>query len=182
MNSSTRPEMDPAQRRQAFADLVNQDERVLYRYLRTFVRNRADAEELMQESLLVAWRKFGDFEEGTNFRAWLLQIAFFAARNHRRSRYNTSVETADAVARAIADERETDADRLDERAWALNQCRQRLGPREKDLLRRRYELEHSVKQIGEEVQRSEMAVYKALSRIHHNLLECIERTLRREGS
>jgi len=43
--------------------------------LRT-VRDRAQAEDLVQETYLQAWRCFDRFEPGTNMRAWLYKIMF----------------------------------------------------------------------------------------------------------
>lgn len=37
-------------------------------------RNRADAEDLVQETFIKAWRSYGTFQEGTNLRAWLFRI------------------------------------------------------------------------------------------------------------
>ncbi len=37
-------------------------------------RNRADAEDLLQETFLRAWRSFHTFQQGTNVRAWLYRI------------------------------------------------------------------------------------------------------------
>ena len=37
-------------------------------------RNRADAEDLVQETFLKGWRSFHTFQEGTNLRAWLFRI------------------------------------------------------------------------------------------------------------
>ena len=36
--------------------------------------NRADAEDLVQEAMLKAYRGFGGFEAGTNLKAWLFRI------------------------------------------------------------------------------------------------------------
>lgn len=37
-------------------------------------RNRADAEDLVQETFIKGWRSFATFQEGTNLRAWLFRI------------------------------------------------------------------------------------------------------------
>lgn len=53
---------------------------VVYGTALHMTRNRADAEDLVQEAALQAFRAFDTFEEGTNFKAW-----FFRAGSHRRS-------------------------------------------------------------------------------------------------
>lgn len=50
-------------------------------------RNRADAEDLVQEAALLAFRGFGTFERGTNFRAWFFRVltnAFLSGRRRQR--------------------------------------------------------------------------------------------------
>lgn len=37
-------------------------------------RNRADAEDLVQETFLKGWRAFDSYQQGTNLRAWLFRI------------------------------------------------------------------------------------------------------------
>jgi len=52
------------------------------------LRNRADAEDLMQEAALAACRGFGTFRPGTNFKAWFFRIltnCYYS--RHRRQRH-----------------------------------------------------------------------------------------------
>jgi RNA polymerase sigma-70 factor (ECF subfamily) len=49
-------------------------------------RNPADAEDLLQEAFLRAYRGFGSFREGTNLRAWLYRIMTNAFINVYRKR------------------------------------------------------------------------------------------------
>src|SRR5215210_2712568 len=46
----------------------------LYGAALRMTRNPADAEDLVQETYLKAYRGFGGFEEGTNLKAWLYRI------------------------------------------------------------------------------------------------------------
>jgi RNA polymerase sigma-70 factor (ECF subfamily) len=50
-------------------------------------RNRDDAQDLVQESALLAFRGFHTFKPGTNFRAWFFRIlvnCFYASRRRKR--------------------------------------------------------------------------------------------------
>lgn len=46
----------------------------LLRFARRLTHRDFDAEDLVQETLLKAWRGFHQFQEGTNVRAWLFRI------------------------------------------------------------------------------------------------------------
>lgn len=52
-------------------------------------RNRADAEDLVQDTMLKAFKSYGSFEDGTNLRAWLFRIltnTFISGYNARKIR------------------------------------------------------------------------------------------------
>lgn len=58
-----------------------------------YTRNQADAEDMVQEAALLAYRAFDSFESGTNFRAWFLKIltnCYFSKRRREKSRPVTS--------------------------------------------------------------------------------------------
>jgi RNA polymerase sigma-70 factor, ECF subfamily len=46
----------------------------LYNFARWLAHNSNDAEDLVQETYLKAFRSFRSFQAGTNFRAWIFQI------------------------------------------------------------------------------------------------------------
>ncbi|HOO55630.1 MAG TPA: sigma-70 family RNA polymerase sigma factor [bacterium] len=47
---------------------------ILYGTALRMTKNRTDAEDLIQETYLKAFRAFSQFEEGTNFKAWIFKI------------------------------------------------------------------------------------------------------------
>ncbi|MFZ4585163.1 MAG: sigma-70 family RNA polymerase sigma factor [Acidimicrobiia bacterium] len=61
---------DPAQ----FADLAMPYMSALYAAALRMTRNPSDAEDLVQETYLRAYRGFGNFRDGTNLKAWLYKI------------------------------------------------------------------------------------------------------------
>src|SRR5438093_5117155 len=65
----------------------------LYGAALRMTRNPADAEDLVQETYLKAYRAFGGFQEGTNLKAWLYRIltnTFINSYRARRRRPKTS--------------------------------------------------------------------------------------------
>ncbi|MEY4228393.1 MAG: polymerase subfamily sigma factor, partial [Actinomycetota bacterium] len=55
--------------REEFVEQAMQYASHLYPVALRMTRNRADAEDLVQETYLKAWRSFATFHEGTNLRA-----------------------------------------------------------------------------------------------------------------
>ena len=58
----------------------------LFRMALRLTRNQLDAEDLVQEVYLRAYRFFDKFEEGTNFKAWIFKILTNTFINHYRKR------------------------------------------------------------------------------------------------
>lgn len=57
-----------------FPELAMEHASALYTAALRMTRNQADAEDLVQETYLKAYRAFASFEEGTNLKAWLYRI------------------------------------------------------------------------------------------------------------
>jgi len=74
----------------------------LYRTALRLMRSPADAEDLVQETYLKAFRAADSFQAGTNLRAWLFTILHNTARNRFRDRAREPVVAdSDAVERAV---------------------------------------------------------------------------------
>jgi RNA polymerase sigma-70 factor (ECF subfamily) len=56
----------------------------LYRTASLLLQNRHEAEDLIQDTYLEAWKSFHRFELGTNCRAWLFKIMFHRLNHLRR--------------------------------------------------------------------------------------------------
>ncbi len=73
----------------------------LYRAARRLTRSAADAEDLVQDTYLKAFRASDRFEPGTNLRAWLFTILHNTARNRLRDRVHDPIGVdPDAIERA----------------------------------------------------------------------------------
>lgn len=57
----------------------------LFRLAMWFVRNRADAEDVVQDTMIQALKSFHRFQPGTNCRAWLTTILQHVVSNRRRA-------------------------------------------------------------------------------------------------
>ncbi len=79
--------------RSDFASEAMQYAPQLYSAALRMTRKPADAEDLMQEMFLRAYRSFHTFEEGTNLRAWLFRILTNTYINSYRAKQRRPIET-----------------------------------------------------------------------------------------
>jgi len=169
-------EHDPnteADARKQLMVLMTRHQRQIFSYIYVLVPNRSDAEDLLQETSLVICEKFHEFRLGTDFVAWACQIAYWRVRYSRqkfaRSKVVFDQEIVDVLAKTAGEM----ADELDERHEALGQCLQRLHPRDRELLLRRYEPGGNVEEAAKRSGRTLQTAYKALARLRKLLLDCV---------
>jgi RNA polymerase sigma-70 factor (ECF subfamily) len=70
----------------AFSTLVRQYDRYIYRLALNITGNKEDAEDVLQETLLKAYTKIGQFEGGSRFYTWLVRIGVNEALMKLRKR------------------------------------------------------------------------------------------------
>jgi len=71
----------------------------LFRTATRLLGSSTEAEDIVQETYLLAWKSFDRFEPGTDCRGWLFTIMFNAVRHYRRTWFERRVtgETADIL-------------------------------------------------------------------------------------
>ena len=79
--------------RNAFAQEAMQYAQSLYTTALRMTRNPADAQDLVQETYLKAYRSFATFDEGTNLRAWLFRILTNTFINNYRAKQRRPQES-----------------------------------------------------------------------------------------
>jgi RNA polymerase sigma-70 factor (ECF subfamily) len=82
------------QNHKEFSELAIPHTDALLRTALRMTRNQADAEDLVQETFLKAYRFFDRFERGTNIRAWLFKIMTNLFINSYRDRARRPEETS----------------------------------------------------------------------------------------
>jgi RNA polymerase sigma-70 factor, ECF subfamily len=173
--------MPEPSRTDEFLELYAAGQRRIYAYIRAHVLSSADADDVLQDVTVVLWRKFEDYRPGSDFVRWACRVARLEVLAYHRHRRRALAIFSDEVVDAVADQVLELSETATARAESLDDCVQLLPPRDRELLKLRYQSSQSVRQIAQVVCRTESAVYKALQRIHEELFECVEDKLERSG-
>jgi RNA polymerase sigma-70 factor (ECF subfamily) len=83
---------------EAFRVLVDRHSRGIYRLAYRMTGKPEDAEDVVQEAFIRAYRQLGRFESRSNFATWLYRITFNCAIDYMRARpHRESAETDDRL-------------------------------------------------------------------------------------
>jgi RNA polymerase sigma-70 factor (ECF subfamily) len=165
-----------------FLKLFVRHQQEIYAYILTLVPHVHDADDLFQEGITVMWRKFEQFQTGTNFAAWGVQVMRYQILDYRRNLARTKrVLMGDALFEALMDHMTAKQDDMAVRIEALRKCQELLDSRSKRLIKMRYERNISVEKIATCLKRSPRHVYHMLGQINNALLRCMRRALAEGG-
>jgi RNA polymerase sigma-70 factor (ECF subfamily) len=158
-----------------FIQLFAQYEGRLRAFATSLVIRSADTDDVLQQAYLTLWKRFDQFETGTNFMAWAGRVIYLHVLRHRRQQAREEVlldpSFLDAVARVSVED--PFVAELGGRERALQECVGQLRPEHLAMLRARYEDLSTTEQMAEIFNRSGQAIYNALFRIRRKLFDCI---------
>lgn len=163
-----------------FAQLLARCQRRVFLYALGLVHSAADAEEVLQQTNLVLWRKFDQYQPGTDFGRWACRIAYYEVLKFRERRAREERLFSNDFVETLAVESASAMDLWDARRDALAGCLKKLTERDRELVLRRYQENATTRGVAEALGRSIQGARKSLHRIRMALLACIERTLAAE--
>jgi len=153
----------------------------IYACILTLLPDKTEADEILQETSLVLWKKFNEFDLGADFVRWACGIAYNEVRKYRRLRGKSVLHLSAEAWERVAAVREQQSEWLEGRRRYLAECVDRLPESDRILLFRCCEGVASIKQVSEELGRPANTVYKAIKRIRTALKRCVDLAMRRES-
>lgn len=168
-------------REELFSILVREHEVGLLGFVRACVHDPADAEDLVQETFVAAWRQLDQYDPERPFAGWVRGIAKNKILAYLRSRVSdrrhVRILSPQAVA-AIADEferlnRPPRRESYSDCFGALRECLAALGKEDQEIVRRAYRENQTCRAIADQVGKTLEAVKKRLQRARAQLRDCI---------
>lgn len=153
---------------------------MLFGYMLALCGNHHLAEDLVQETFVVVWRKLREETAPvSNPGAWLRTIGKNVMMNEFQRLKRRPLCLVEEVADVVA-ERLTCSGHSGPWNEALDQCMKGIGEKGKKILDLRYSQGLSCDRIAGEMQMTLDAVHQWLSRLRVRLKECVEGRLQKE--
>lgn len=161
-----------AEKHHLFAERLVRDQHRVYSYLVTLVSNRADAEELFQQTSLTLWENWERYDPALDFFPWACGFAHNHVRNFLRKRQSSQVLLDADVVGLLAERAEARTTGEDDRLAALRNCLASLTASHRELVESYYG-GLAVQELAAQRSATPNAIYKLLQRIRESLHECV---------
>ena len=158
---------------QEFMALVLAHQTKINSFIVYMVPQKQDSEDIFQDTLMEMWRKYDQFEDGSNFLAWSYTIAKYKVLNYRRKKKNNKMQFNDQLIQIIENESAHSINLIESRIGRLKECVRALSLKESKLIRLRYEDGLTFREIANIYGYSHQAICRAMGVIHSRLVDCI---------
>ncbi len=162
-------------RNEVFVELLMLHQQRLYGFIYTLVPNPADAEDLLQQTSLVLWQKFHEFDLDKSFPAWACGIAHFQVLHYLRKKRRSHVVFSDELIAQLAKTRQNREESHLADSVALADCIDKLPESDRTLIKLCYAAKRNIKAAAADLDRSASSVYTSLVRVRRVLMDCIRR-------
>ena len=138
-----------------------------------------EIEDVLQETALVLWRKFGLYDPEKSFTSWALGVAHFELRHSQRAQARTPLVLDEKTSELLA--RRTESPVPEGRQDQLERCLSKLDTRAREALSLYYEKDLSTRQIAEMYRGTVNMVRILLFRARQAVARCMTAAARQEA-
>jgi len=166
----------------AFEVLVREHHRRLLAYTVSLVGNATVAQDIVQDSLLVAYLKLDTFDTSKSFPAWVRGICLNKYREwcRKNCRYVSNDSVLDLLEAAHEEWDDLEAERNDS-FRVLRLCIETLSDTAKQVVDLFYMKGKASTQLADELNESEPTIRKRLQRARESLARCVTESLKAEN-
>lgn len=178
MSNSKQAEIqDRRSQSERFVELLGSQERQLLPYVYSLTGDWNDAEEVAQRVRLKLWNQFEQYDESLSFGAWARAIAFYEVLTYRKEKSRRPVSLSDVALSKLSTTYEEIVATLDDRQEALQECLQKLAPKEQKFVAEYYANLGNSAELSNAKGLSVAALRQRLYRVRKILFGCVERNL-----
>ncbi len=167
-----------------FQVLVRLHHRRVLAYALSLVKQGSDAEDIVQEAFVVAYRKLDEFDASRDFGAWVRGIVRLKYLEWVRER--REVVADDETIELLETEHrmwdEASADGCTDALDALRECMKKLADSAKQVVHSFYMEHRSCSAIADVFGVNEVTIYKRLQRARDELTACVRRQVKAAGA
>lgn len=166
-----------------FEILVRENSRMLMAYIRCAIRDSASADDIWQETMLVAWRRINEFDRSRPFGPWLRGIAARVILGFgRKQSYTVQVDesTLEFLDSRFENLQSLRGDTLDEKLQALRDCVASLPEHYRTCIEMRFMKGVKPSELSKQIDLTLESVKKRLVRAKAMLVACIDKKMMTE--
>ena len=173
--------MDEANEQERFLRLWTGAQPAVSGYVHAMVHDSAAAKDVLQETALVLFHRFAEYDGERPFIGWALGVAKFKVLSFRRDEARSFLTFEPKLLERFTEQWAEDAPEADRRTEALQECIERLSGRSRELLRMRYFEELTAEEIAKRSGGNGAVLRVMLQRIREQLRACIAGRMQAEG-
>ena len=165
--------MDRKSSPEYFLSLMASVQGRIYAYILSRWPNKSDADDIMQETISILWKKFDTYEPGTEFQAWAFTVVKYVLSGFRRKHQNNPLQFSAEALEALDIQSEKYLNEYNSQIGVLRDCVRKLPPKEMKIIQLKYEGGLSSQKIALNLGMSLRTFYRNLSKIHGALIRCM---------
>lgn len=166
---------------EAFARLFGLNQGRVFAYIVTLVPCWADAEDVLQNTSIVLWKKFDQFDQSADFARWACGVAYREILKYLEQKGRQRQVFSKVMLERIARAHIARSDLLEKQHLAMDDCVMQLPPADREIIEHYYyQGKKTAAEVARELGRPTNTVLHALVRIRGALHRCIDEAVSSE--